>query len=146
MAEIRTVTTLRRKRDEIIAVIKLYERQLDQARADLAHVNAAMRLFDVGEDTQLSAYLDIRRVFGRREKWSICEEALRTKGPLTTKELAVYALAKKGLDTGDVVLARVLANTLIHSLRMQARRGRVVMAGKRKGVCIWSLTGDKMLL
>jgi len=28
MAEIRTVTTLRRKHDEITAVIKLYERQL----------------------------------------------------------------------------------------------------------------------
>jgi hypothetical protein len=32
MAEIRTVTTLRRKRDEIISVIRLYERQLEQAR------------------------------------------------------------------------------------------------------------------
>jgi len=41
MTEIRTVTTLRRKRDEITAIIKLYERQLKQAHADLAHVNAA---------------------------------------------------------------------------------------------------------
>ena len=32
MSEIRTVTTLRNKRDEIIASIKLYERQLEQAR------------------------------------------------------------------------------------------------------------------
>ena len=29
MAEIRTVTTLRRKRDEIAASVRLYERQLD---------------------------------------------------------------------------------------------------------------------
>ncbi len=36
MAEIRTVTTLRFKRDEIIHSIRLYERQLEQARADLA--------------------------------------------------------------------------------------------------------------
>jgi hypothetical protein len=45
MAEIRTVTTLRYKRDEIVASIKLYERQLEQARADLAHVMAAIRIF-----------------------------------------------------------------------------------------------------
>ena len=36
MAEIRTVTTLRYKRDEILASIKLYERQLEQAKADSA--------------------------------------------------------------------------------------------------------------
>jgi hypothetical protein len=41
MAEIRTVTTLRRKRDEISASIRLYEKKLEQARADLAHVTAA---------------------------------------------------------------------------------------------------------
>jgi hypothetical protein len=45
MAEIRTVTTLRYKHDEIVASIKLYERQLEQARADLAHVMAAIRIF-----------------------------------------------------------------------------------------------------
>jgi hypothetical protein len=38
MAEIRTVTTLRRKRDEIAVSVRLYERQLEQAKADLAHV------------------------------------------------------------------------------------------------------------
>ncbi len=36
MPEIRTVTKLRRKRDEISASIRLYERKLEQARADLA--------------------------------------------------------------------------------------------------------------
>jgi hypothetical protein len=35
MAEIRAVTTLRRRRDEIAASIRLYEQQLGQARADL---------------------------------------------------------------------------------------------------------------
>ena len=41
MAEIRTVTTLRRKRDEIRRAVRDYERKLDQARADLAHIAAA---------------------------------------------------------------------------------------------------------
>jgi hypothetical protein len=42
MPEIRTITTLKRKRAEIAASIKLYERQLAQARSDLAHVTAAI--------------------------------------------------------------------------------------------------------
>lgn len=37
MAEIRTVTTLPRKRDEIRRTVREYEKKLDQARADLAH-------------------------------------------------------------------------------------------------------------
>src|ERR1019366_7940933 len=42
MAEIRTVTTLRSKRAEIIAAIANYEKKLSQARADLAHITAAI--------------------------------------------------------------------------------------------------------
>ena len=37
MPEIRTVTTLRTKRDEIAVSVRLFERQLEQAKADLAH-------------------------------------------------------------------------------------------------------------
>ena len=50
MSEIRTVTTLRRKRDEIVSSIRLYERQLEQARADLVHIQAAIRLFEASGD------------------------------------------------------------------------------------------------
>lgn len=139
MAEIRTVTTLRRKRDEIIAVIKLYERQLEQARADLAHVTAAMKIFAADDPKAFPAYLDVHRIFKHREKWELCEEALREHGPMTTQELALYAMRRKGLDAGDRVLAHSIAGRLIHSLRMQAARGRVVMDGKRKGVCVWCL-------
>jgi hypothetical protein len=46
MPEIRTVTTLKRKREEIAASIKLYEKQIAQARSDLAHVTAAIRIFE----------------------------------------------------------------------------------------------------
>jgi hypothetical protein len=34
MAEIRTVTTLKKKRDEISASIRMYEKKIAQARAD----------------------------------------------------------------------------------------------------------------
>jgi hypothetical protein len=46
MAEIRTVTTLRRKRDEVRKAVRKYERCLDQARADLTHLIAAIAIFE----------------------------------------------------------------------------------------------------
>ena len=74
MAEIRTVTTLRYKRDEIVASIKLYERQLEQARADLAHVMAAIRIFEAsGNPKDIPKYIDIHRLFRRGETWALCK-------------------------------------------------------------------------
>jgi len=46
MVEILTVTTLRHKSDEIRRAIIAYEEKLDQAKADLAHVSAAIAIFE----------------------------------------------------------------------------------------------------
>jgi len=51
MSEIRTVTTLRSKREEIISSIKLYEERIKQARADLAHVTDCIKIFEASGDT-----------------------------------------------------------------------------------------------
>jgi hypothetical protein len=48
--ESRTAETLRNKRDEIARSIDNYEKKLAQARADLAHVDAAIAIFATGED------------------------------------------------------------------------------------------------
>jgi hypothetical protein len=64
MAEIRTVTTLRRKRDEVRKAVRKYERCLDQARADLTHLIAAIAIFEAkGGDDSLPAYADLHRLF-----------------------------------------------------------------------------------
>jgi hypothetical protein len=62
MAEIRTVTTLRRKRDEVRKAVRKYERCLDQARADLTHLIAAIAIFEAKNgDESLPAYADLPR-------------------------------------------------------------------------------------
>jgi hypothetical protein len=139
MAEIRTVTTLVRKRDEIRASIRMYEKKIAQAKSDLAHVSAVMRLFEAsGKPQDLARYVDSYRLFQRGEPWAICTAAL-VKGPLTTKELALELMKAKGMDLGDGVLAKAIGNRLIHSLRMQEQRGKVQRAGKRHGVSVWRL-------
>jgi hypothetical protein len=53
MPENRTVTTLKYKRDEITRSIAAYEKKLIQARADLAHINAAIRIFEHGGEYRI---------------------------------------------------------------------------------------------
>jgi hypothetical protein len=139
MAEIRTVTTLKRKREEIGASIRMYEKKITQARADLAHVAAAIRIFEASDrPADLAQYVDHYRLFKRGEPWAICAAALAS-GPLSTKELALALMRAKGLDLADAVLAKAIGNRLIHSLRMQEHNGRVKRQGKRKGVSVWRL-------
>lgn len=139
MVEIRTVTTLRSKRSEIISAIAQYEKRLAQARADLSHVNACIALFEAtGEPGHLPPYVDTHRLFARGELMRLCKDALAS-GPKTTKDLALHVMAAKGLDAGDKVLARALASRMIYALRQQWRRGTLQGEGKVKGARVWAL-------
>jgi len=122
MAEIRTVTTLRGKRDEITRSIASYEKKLGQAHADLAHINAAIRIFEIGGDTSgfVAPYVDIYRMFKRGEMAAICRDVL-TNGPQNTRQVALHVMKAKGLDAGDKVLAKAISYRLIHVPRIQAR-------------------------
>jgi hypothetical protein len=139
MSEIRTVTTLKSKREEILFSIRLYEDRIKQARADLAHVTAAIRIFEAsGDPKEMSRYVDTHRMFKRGEPIAVCKEALAS-GPKSTRELALHVMQSKGLDTGDKVLAKAVASQLIHSLRMQSQRGRIVRDGKKGAALVWRL-------
>ena len=148
MPEIRTVTTLRRKRDEISASIRMYGKKLAQTRADLAHVAAAIRIFEAsGAPHDMSRYVDHYRLFKCGEPWAICAAVL-TSGPQTTKELALALMRAKGMDLTDGVLAKAIGHRLIHSLRMQeqrrarhangkaAWRQRLAVAARRQLICL----------
>ena len=142
MAEIRTVTTLSSKRDEIIATIAQDEKRLAQARADLSHVNACIAIFEANDDPEeRQPYLDLHQLFGRGEIGRLAKEALAS-GPKTTRELARHVMAAKGLDVGDKVLARAMASRMIHSLRQQRGRGLLCGDTKLKGAVVWSLPGE----
>jgi hypothetical protein len=140
MAEIRTVTTLRIKRAEILSSISLYEKRLAQTRADLSHVTACIAIFEAsGDGEELSSYVDTHRMFARGEMIRLRKEAL-AKGPKTTKQLALHVMAAKGLDIGDKVLAHAMAQRMIHALRQQWRRGLLQDGGKVKGARVWALS------
>ncbi len=141
MPEIRTLTTLTSKRDEITAAITNYEARLAQARADLSHVNAVISIFEAtGDRDTTKTYTDIHRLFARGELTTICKAALAEHGPMNTRALVAHILAAKGLDGGDKVLAKSVAARLIHALRMQAKRGKIAIKGKDRGAIVWGST------
>ena len=141
MAEIRTVTTLRTKRAEIETAIGNYEARLKQARADLAHITAAIAIFEAtGDRDAMGAYVDIHRIWKRGEVISLCKGFLESEGPLSTVQLAQRAMAASGLDANDKVLAKTVSYKIVQAMRAQHIRGKVFDAGRAKGARVWSLT------
>jgi hypothetical protein len=142
MAEPLSISILTRKRDEIRDTIAAYETRLRQAQADLAHVNAALRLFAAtGEPMDFPAYVDLNRVLRRGETTKLCFEALAADGPMDTRQLTERVMKAKGLDFGDKVLAQAISLRVVQTLRVRAiRKGDVCGATRRRGVCVWQLS------
>lgn len=140
MAEIRTVTTLTHKRDEIQRAIVGYEAKLAQARADLAHIVAAIKIFEATDDPDaMRAYVDLHQIWKRRELMRLCKGFLESEGPLSTRQLAERAMASAGLDVDDKVLAKSVAFKVVQAMRAQFKRGTIADAGRVKGTRVWAL-------
>ena len=140
MAEIRTVTTLQSKRQQIIASIAHYETQLEQARADLASINAVIRVFEAGDDPrQLPVYADTFRLFIRGEKWALCKKALAETPELSTRQLALYIMAAKGFDAKDSILVLSMTRNITSTLRTRWLRGELAVVGKSNGMSVWQM-------
>jgi hypothetical protein len=58
--------------------------------------------------------------------------ALAEHGPINTRALVTHILVAKGLDCGDGVLAKSVAERLIQALRMQAKHEKIAVAGKER--------------
>jgi hypothetical protein len=78
MADSRTAETLRNKRAEIARSIDDYEARLGQAKADLAHMDAAIAIFASDDGKTVRPYVDIHRLFKRGEMATISREAAKT--------------------------------------------------------------------
>jgi hypothetical protein len=64
---------------------------------------------------------------------SLNEPGMKGRSIVLGGRWLTHILAAKGLDGGDRVLAKSVAERLIHALRMQAKRGKIAIAGKERG-------------
>jgi len=144
MADPIIVLGLRRKRDQISGIIAGYERKIKEARVDLAHITAALRLFEAtGDASELPPYVDLNRLLKRGETTAICMAALAKEGALDTRELAVRVMCAKGMNTADKVLAQSIALRIVQTLRMRVHNGKLDKPTMRKGVCLWRIPPSK---
>jgi hypothetical protein len=103
------VSGLIEKRRELAGIIDQLQRQLDQYRADLTHIDGVLRVLASNLDPERikpkRAYRR-NRYFARNELSRLCLGVLRTAAGelLSTDEIAGRVIAAKGFDTGDSIL------------------------------------------
>ena len=144
MEESPIIKALCDKRAEIHGQIAAYQAQIAQAKHDLAHLSATIRMFtDV--ECQRTRYIVSHGFFKKGEIADLCVLHLLQDSELTTRELAERVMCARGLDPTDTALRNSVEFKIVQSLRHAARRKIVVMVEKRKGMCIWSAGPAVML-
>ena len=120
MRELSIVSSLREKRLEVTEMLEGLERQANARRADLAHLDATIRLFDPNDI--LVAVQPARR--RRYNDWFRHGECRRTihdvlrdaTQPMTTREIVEKIMAAKHLSSDDARARELIRNTVLGSL------------------------------
>ena len=140
MAEPHVIGAVRNKRAELAGMLRQLEQQLGQQRANLAHVDATMRLFDPDIRPK-----DIRPKQPReRNAWFRPGECLRliydelreATQPVTTRELAERIMRLKAIPAAENDRRERIQKTLLASLN---RAKETIARVETAGVVRWRL-------
>jgi hypothetical protein len=135
MGEPHILTTLCSKHEEIDAAIAAFEAKLETARRDLASLNRALALFEMGlGDGLIAPYFELGRLWKPGEIARVCVAALEREGSLDTEQMAQRVGAARGLDLADERIRKLLVYRVARALS----RGKVGPAEKRDGIRVWS--------
>lgn len=123
------IGALARKRAELAAEIVERERALDQLRADLAHLDGALRLLEPaykpGSIRPKRRHTKHERWFATGELGRLCLDVLRAAAePLPTMEIARAVMRRRGMDSEDGPAMLRVENMLAGVLRR--RNGKLV--------------------
>ncbi len=139
MAKPQIVTTLTTKQREIQSYIRDLEKRLEQAKHDLAHVNATIRLFEVGDGPpQFPVHVNFKGLYRKGELTRLCLEALESlpERSGTSREIAAYIIKAKGWDASDRPLAISVGYSAVTTLCDFSRASsRDVGTGSRMRTC-----------
>jgi hypothetical protein len=132
------------KRAELAGVIVDLQRQIDQHRADLAHIDGVLRILASDIDPEaIKPKRPYRRsmYFEGRELSRLILAALRTAAePLSVDALAERAMTEKGFDLTDAILRTAIRGQVKSALRRLRRGGMVENIGTRRATK-WKLAG-----
>jgi hypothetical protein len=134
MTEPHVVTALRAKRAEISGHVADLERKLARHRANLANIDATIRLFAPGLDPDsIPPKRPYRRTryFAKGELSRRCLDALRKSDlqPLATAAIARSIMADKGFPVDEGALSAAVTDMTLTVLRRLCKRGTVTKSG-----------------
>jgi hypothetical protein len=133
MTEKHVVSALRLKRAEISGQIHDLEKRIARQRANLANLDATIKLFSPGANPDAippkRAYRRTR-YFAHNELSRLTQDVLRTaSGPLRAAEIAAAVMQAKGMPPGDTAFKEIVSERVLTVLRRLAKRGAVVKHG-----------------
>jgi hypothetical protein len=124
MNEPSVISSLREKRLELTGIIDGLEHQANARRADLAHLDATIRLFDPN-DILVSSPPARRRRYNnwfrpgecRRRIHDVLRDAME---PMTTREIVERIMVTKHLSSDDARARELIHKTVLGSLNRAA--------------------------
>jgi hypothetical protein len=128
------VAGLIEKRRELAGIIGELQRQLDQHRADLTHIDGVLRVLasDLDPETIRPKRVYRRnRYFARNELSRLCLGVLRTGAGelLSTDEIAGRIIDAKRFDTGDAILRAAIRQQVGSTVKRLHRNGAIENIG-----------------
>ena len=133
MTEKHVVSALRLKRAEISGHIHDLEKRIARQRANLANLDATIKLFSPGANPDaIPPKRPYRRTlyFAHNELSRLTQDALRTTpGPVTSAEIAAAVMQAKGMAAADAAFKEIVATRVLTVLRRLAKRGAVAKTG-----------------
>jgi hypothetical protein len=146
------VSGLIEKRRELAGIIDELQRQLDQHRADLTHIDGVLRVLAVDLDPQTIRPKRLyrrNRYFARNELSRLCLGVLRTAAGelLSTGDIAGRVIAAKGFDAGDAILRAAIRDQVGSVVKRLHRNGAIENVGAGRA-SKWRLQmpNDRILL
>ena len=141
MGEPHVISALSSKRAELAGIVSQLERQLGQQKANLAHLDATMRLFDpdIRPNTIRPKQQRARSAWFRPGECLrlIYDELRDAPRPMTTRELAERIMAVKAMPMADDRQRELVQKTILGSLN---RAKQTIARSETAGVVSWRLS------
>jgi len=133
MIDSHVISGLRRKRAEISGHVHDLEKRIARQRANLANLDATIKLFSPGINPDAIHPKRVyrrTRYFAHNELSRLTQDALRTaSGPLTSAEIAATVMQAKGMPSDDAAFKEIVAARALTVLRRLTKRGAVIKHG-----------------
>jgi len=156
MTNSHVISALRLKRAEISGHIHDLEKRIARQLANLANLDATIKLFSPGINPDAIPPKRVyrrTRYFAHNELSRLTQDALRTASrPLTSAEIATAVMHAKGMPPGDAAFKEIVATRALTVLRRLAKRGTVAKFGTSRdakwalNACIWHKGVAKLMV